>query len=191
MQADLTHAAEVLRQGGVCVLPTDTVYGLVASANNQAAVERVYTIKRRNPAKPCIILIADKEDLKQFGVPLSPKVVQELSRLWPGPVSVVLPCAQKAFSRLTRDTGSLAFRLPDSEPLRAFLRITGPLIAPSANPEGLPTAATVGEARAYFGDLVDCYVDGGELKNPPSALIALDESGAARVLRGTATYKSA
>lgn len=184
MQPDLTHATTLLRQGGICVIPTDTLYGLVAQANNKVAVERVYTTKHRDKTKPCIVLIADMVDLKKFKVSLSPNILKTLSRVWPGPVSVVLPCTQSQ-PHLDRDQGSLAFRLPNNQWLREFLRTTGPLVAPSANPEGSPPATTIAEARAYFGDAVECYVDGGTLQSDPSTLIAFDEKGSVTVLRGT------
>ncbi len=96
---------EQLRAGGVVVLPTDTLYGIVACALNEVAVQRVYDIKGRAPEKPCIILIADIADLSLFGITVDQLTSQLLSRLWPGPISIVLPCDKPEFTYLHRDFG--------------------------------------------------------------------------------------
>ncbi|PIR83295.1 hypothetical protein COU19_00995 [Candidatus Kaiserbacteria bacterium CG10_big_fil_rev_8_21_14_0_10_56_12] len=82
----------LLRGGAVGVLATDTLYGLVASALHEGAVTHVYRLKRRSPKKPCIILIASLDDLATFGIELSPAMREALTRYWPGPTSIVLPC---------------------------------------------------------------------------------------------------
>jgi len=157
-------------------MPTDTLYGLVASAENPEAVERVYRLKGRAPDKPCIILIGSSADLKKFGV--SPDKIDSklLAKLWPGPVSVIFPLPETSTEALTylhRGTNTLSFRLPQSVSLRAALKKTGPLIAPSANPENSRPATTIVGARRYFGDTIDFYVAGGKLTGQPSTLVAL------------------
>jgi L-threonylcarbamoyladenylate synthase len=183
---------EQLRAGGVVVLATDTLYGIVACALNEKAVQRVYDTKGRAPEKPCIILIADIGDLSLFGITVDQLTEQLINRLWPGPISIVLACDKPEFAYLHRGTKTLAFRLPADEEFRAFLRETGPLIAPSANPEGQPPAVTIEEAKAYFSDKVDFYLpaeavakegeDDGRLEGKPSTLVAI-ENGKVVVLR--------
>ncbi|MFA6446321.1 MAG: L-threonylcarbamoyladenylate synthase [Candidatus Paceibacterota bacterium] len=179
---DTEKTIQILLNGGVGVLPTDTIYGLVARALDQKAVDRVYKIKKRTPTKPFIILIADVKDLQLFEI--TPSVLScnyygkdkkdSLNDLvWPGPVSVVLPCNSPRFAYLRADSNTLAFRVPDDENLRLILRKTGPLIAPSANPEGFSPAKTIEEAKEYFADTVDFYNDGGVLDIQPSTLITI------------------
>lgn len=174
---------QTLSAGGVVVMPTDTVYGIVARAGNPTAVNRIYTIRKRNTDKPCIILIGSATDVQKFGVELTDAQREKVSKLWPGPVSISFPCPDDNFTYLHRGTKSLAFRLPSSEDLQSLLREVGPLIAPSANPEGLPVAKNVEIARGYFGDLVDFYLDGGDLIANPSKLIRLSADGNEEVLR--------
>ena len=81
----------ILHCGGVGVLPTDTLYGLVGSAFSKRTVQRIYKLRRRNPAKPMIILIGDISDLASFGIRLSPQIKKILHRVWPGKVSVIIP----------------------------------------------------------------------------------------------------
>lgn len=175
--------AELLRAGKVGVVPTDTLYGTVARAEDEAAVERVYALKQRAPEKPCIILIASLDDLTRFTVELSAQQRTALARYWPGPVSVVLSCGPQTPYYLHRGTHTLAFRLPDSQTLQETIKISGPLIAPSANPEGLPPATTLDEARAYFGAEVDFYVEGGMRTGAPSALVRLAADGTVEIIR--------
>lgn len=182
--------AEKLRHGAVGVIPTDTLYGLVASALDEDAVARVYALKGRTPTKPCIILISSVEDIAPLGVALSAAQQEAVSKYWPGPVSIALPCADSVPAYLQRGTGTLALRIPSDTRLRAFLKESGPLIAPSANPENLPPAATIAEARDYFGDTVDFYIEGGTRAGAPSALIACDERGAVTVLRRCSSVAS-
>ena len=178
-----TELIQTLSAGGVVVMPTDTVYGMVAKAENPTAVNRIYTIRKRNTDKPCIILVSKISDMEKFGIKLTNTQREALSKLWPGPVSIGFPCEGNDFAYLHRGTNSLAFRLPSSMELQLLLSATGPLIAPSANPEGLPVAGNINIAREYFGDLVDMYVDGGEVTATASKIIRLDEDGNMEVIR--------
>lgn len=177
-----------LQRGGVVILPTDTLYGIVGSALSRKTVERIYKLRRRNPKKPLIILIGSTADLKKFGIQPSSRIKKILKQWWPGKVSVILPIANRGgflrkFSYLHRGTGTLAFRLPDDSGLRSLLKKTGPLVAPSANLEGEPSAKTIRAAQKYFGDGVDGYVDVGRLNAKPSTLVQLDADGSCSVLR--------
>lgn len=157
-----------LRDGAVGIIPTDTVYGLVCSAHNQTAVERLYGLKSREH-KPGTVIAASIEQLVALGI--KRRYLQAVEHFWPGAVSVQIP---HDLSYLNQGTGRQAFRIPDDAPLREFLEQAGPLQTTSANSPGDPTANTVKEARAYFGDRVDFYVDGGDLsQNLPSTIIAI------------------
>jgi L-threonylcarbamoyladenylate synthase len=172
----------IIKSGGVGVLATDTLYGIVGSALDKSAVKKIYKLKKRSPNKPFIILISDVKNLGWFHIEPNNELVSKLSKYWPGPVSIVLPCPNKEFEYLHRGTNSLAFRLPAKKPLRQLLAQTGPLIAPSANPENLPPAQNIKEAKQYFGDKVDFYQK-GKVGNQPSKLIKLTGSEP-EVLRG-------
>ena len=174
--------SQILKAGGVAVIPTDTIYGIVGSALNKETVQKIYTLRKRQPSKPFIILISSLEDLKLFNVTLTSDLQALLSTLWPNKVSVILPCENKQFEYLHRGTNSLAFRLPDKKDLIELLKKTGPLVAPSANPEGEKEAKTVSEAKDYFGDSVYRYSDAGTLQSLPSTLVKIT-NGKLEVLR--------
>lgn len=180
----------MLKRGGLAVIPTDTLYGIVVRALDRKAVKQLYRLRRHTPHKPFIILISSREDLAAFGIQPTAAASRFLQRVWPGKVSVILPCTGKKFSYLHLGTKTLAFRLPQSRRVRSLLKKTGPLVAPSANTEGKRPAETVAQAKEYFGDAVRVYISAGRLKGKPSALVSLVSSGAKIVRKGSgAAYK--
>lgn len=177
----LTERINILKNGGIAVVPTDTIYGLVGQALKNKTVERIYKVRKRSPDKPFIILISSVSDLKKFGVKIDSKIKKILEKYWPGPVSVILDCDKK-LDYLHRGTNSLAFRLPNDDWLISILKKTGPLVAPSANLEGQNPALTIKQAKRYFSNNVDFYFDRGKIESEPSTLIKID-SGNIIVLR--------
>lgn len=167
-----------LRAGGVATLRTDTLYGIVAKADIQAAVERVYTIKGRTPTKSPIVLIASSAAMFDR---YPEDVLGSVGDLWPGTNSIIFP-STAAPEWITRGNASVAYRVPADATLRTLLAKTGPLIAPSANPEGSVPAMSAAEAEHYFGDAIDTYVDGGQVTDDtPSKLFRLTVNGLERL----------
>ena len=171
-----------IKNGDVGIMPTDTIYGIACSALNPAAVKRVYALKGRDTTKPPIVLISSKETLTLFGIRRE-EFEAEFAKYWPGPTTLVLPCADERFSYLHRGTGGIAFRLPAPVWLSEFLKGSGPVIAPSAIPQGLSPARNVAEAKSYFGDRVDFYIDRGETMGKPSSILSLLPHEWGRVIR--------
>jgi L-threonylcarbamoyladenylate synthase len=167
---------EKLKNRGVGVLATDTLYGIVGSALDESVVERIYKLKNRNSTKPLIILISAVNDLELFEIKINDELKEKLRLYWPGPTSVILPCSSNKFNYLHRGTKSLAFRIPNKRLLRKLLGQTGPLVAPSANPEGLPPAQTITQAKEYFGSKADFY-EKGNISGSASKLILISGNG--------------
>ncbi len=168
-----TELAETLRKGAVGIFPTDTLYGLVASALLPDAVRRVYALRKRNPKKPFIILIHNPADVARFGVRVGTTERTIVKKMWPGKVSIVLRSSGTKSRYLRAGGATLAFRVPASRTLRTFLRKSGPLVAPSANPGGKKPAYSIKEAERYFGDRVDFYCDKGRLSGKASMLVSI------------------
>jgi len=173
---------DTLNRDGIGVIPTDTVYGLVGKASSKKAVERIYEVKGRDLKKPLIILISSISNLTDFNIKLNKETKEILNRYWPGKVSIILPCKSKGLEYLHRGTNSLAFRLPNNKELKDFIKKTGPLVAPSANPEGKEIASNIKEAQSYFKNSIDFYLDGGEINSSPSAIISV-QNGEVILLR--------
>lgn len=184
------EAKDLLKPGAIGVIPTDTVYGLAARAADQAAVDRLYKLKGRT-VKPGTIIAADMRQLEDLG--LKHRYLKAVEQFWPDAVSVVIACANPALAYLHLNKNSLAVRIPNDTKLLELLHQTGPLLTSSANAPGQKPAATVDQAKGYFGDKVDFYINGGNLSNrqPSTVIRIVDDAvdvlrqGAAKVPDGT------
>ena len=94
---NFSSASTILKRGGLAVIPTDTIYGIVARALDRKAVKRLFALRRKTSLKPFVILIDNISRLKKFGVTLDAKQKKFLNGVWPGKVSVIFPCAKKNF----------------------------------------------------------------------------------------------
>ena len=177
---DNDELINILNGGGIGVLPTDTVYGLVARAADPVAIKKMYDIKKRAD-QPGTLIASSINDLVKLG--LDSSQLSLAAKFWPGQISVVTNADNVAvYLKQTRD--SLAVRIPDDPSLSRLLAQTGPLMTTSANVPGQPTSSTIAEAKAYFGDKVDFYVDGGTItNNQPSTIIGLNEHADVVVFR--------
>ncbi len=165
---------EIILADGVGVMPTDTLYGIVASVYSEEAINKIYSLKGRDADKGLIVLISSLADLDIFGIEISRKAKSFLKKYWPGKLSVVFPFDKTLFPYLDRADGTLAIRWPKKKDLIEFIKETGPLVAPSANPQGLPPAKKMEEAQNYFGNNIDFYINGGEIDSQPSTLIKIE-----------------
>lgn len=168
--------AEALRApGGVAVVPTETVYGLVSPVGD-AGSERIYALKHRSGNKKLGWFVGDWRTLETYGVRLTSTVLKLAERFMPGAITVIAP---------TEDGGSIGFRVPDHPFLSALLtEIGGPLLQTSANLSGSPDSLTLDDALAGLDGEVDVAVDGGAL--PPGSLASTvvdARTDAPRILR--------
>ena len=162
---------EILKNGGVGIIPTDTVYGITCSVFNKEALERLFKIKGRDENKPPVVLISSVEELNLFGIEVNDQAKIFMKKFWPGKVSIIFDIKSEL---LYLDKGlGLAVRFPNDENILKFLRQTGPLATSSANVQGQPPAKNINEAKNYFNKEVDFYEDGGELNSEPSTLVRI------------------
>lgn len=167
-------ARRLLVPGSVGIIPTDTVYGLVARAADHAAVERLYGLKSREH-KPGTVIAASIDQLVELGIPR--RYLKAVEQFWPGAVSVVIPCGAE-LDYLHLGKNSLAVRLPEDKNLPELLAQTGALLTTSANHPGESVAKKLAEAKKYFGDNVDFYSDGGDLstRSPSTIIRVVDDA---------------
>ena len=170
----------LLSKGGVAVIPTDTVYGIVSRYDLPEAVNKVRRLKHRDKDQAFIVLCANSDQVKQVGV--SDKTLEKTKKYWPGKVSIVMTPSVK-YPDISGNLEGIAFRIPNNTDLHDLLLATGPLVAPSANPKGLDPALTIQQAIDYFGNSVDVYVDGGEAISQPSKLIKIHSDGHEEIIR--------
>ncbi|MEO8785025.1 MAG: L-threonylcarbamoyladenylate synthase [Candidatus Saccharimonadales bacterium] len=178
---------EALKQGAVGILPTDTIYGLVCRAADQAAVNRLYNLKPRE-AKTGTLVAASIEQLVELG--FKARYLKPVANYWPNPISVVVP-TEPSIDYLDKGLGTQPVRIPKHPVLQKLLQQTGPLITTSVNLPGQPEANTTAEAQNYFGNQVDFYVDGGDLSGqPPSTVIRVVDDAVDILRQGAVTINS-
>src|SRR5687768_14960095 len=158
----LIRAAELLRQGEVVALPTETVYGLAANALNAQAVAQIYKLKDRPAFNPIILHVSDV-DMARKCVREWPPLAQKLAdAFWPGPLTLVLPRAQQIPDIVTAGGSTVGIRWPRHPLMLEVIRLCGfPLAAPSANRSGELSPTTAEHVRKSFGDSLPLIVDGG------------------------------
>lgn len=169
----------LIQPGAVLVIPTDTVYGIVARVTDRDAVARLYALKSRE-RKPGTLIAADVAQLVVLG--LDAGDLAAVRAYWPGPVSAIVKAGDE-LDYVHQGLHSLAVRVPANSPLQALLRQTGPLLTSSANQPGEPPAVDILHAQSYFGDAVDAYIDGGALPDALPSTIVRIENGALTVVR--------
>jgi L-threonylcarbamoyladenylate synthase len=169
--------AEWLRQGGVAVVPTDTVYGLAARPAEVAAVRTIYRLKGRPEGMHLPVLAATVDQVRSLGVAFTP-AAQALARdWWPGPLTLAFGFdLQRDRPDWLQGRTEVAVRIPAHSFLRAILQQTGVLVVTSANPHGAPTPRTANEVAGALGSAVELVVDGGALQDVPSTLVNVNGS---------------
>lgn len=152
------RALDLLREGGVVALPTDTVYGLCAVAADRAAVERIYEIKARDPAQPIPLFVASIEQAELI-VDMNDAARALAARFWPGALTIVLRKKPRYESRALAGGASAGVRVPDDAALREIAAQLGPLTGTSANIAGREECHTAAEVLAQLSGVVDLVVD--------------------------------
>ena len=184
------EAAEVLRAGGLVVLPTDTVYG-VAAALDERAIERIFAAKQR-PAERAVPVLLSSADAAPLVTRDFPEAARKLAAaFWPGPLTIAVPRRDDLPRNLTQQS-TVAVRVPDHAAARAVIAAAGGALAvTSANRSDEPPACTVEDAIAALGEHVALYLDGGPCSGGvPSTVITL-EAGEPHVLRRGPIHESA
>ncbi|MBK0330366.1 threonylcarbamoyl-AMP synthase [Brachybacterium sp. MASK1Z-5] len=157
----LQAAQDALSDGGLIVLPTDTVYGIGADAFTPDAVQALLDAKDRGRDAPPPVLVGDPAVLLGLAVDV-PEYAERLTEaFWPGALTLILTAQPSLNWDLGETRGTVALRMPDDEVTLELLRRTGPLAVSSANRHGKPAALSIMDAATQLGDRVDVYLDGG------------------------------
>lgn len=181
--ADCRSLAALVREGGVIVLPTDTVYGIGTIATRPEAITRLLAAKGRDRQMPPPVLVPTAASIDELCVNVPDAAYRLAKAYWPGGLTLILEARPDLGWDLGDTNGTLAVRMPDHEATLALLAATGPMAVTSANTTGNPPAISIDEARGYFADRVDAYVDGGQSRVGTSSSIIDLAHGQARALR--------
>jgi L-threonylcarbamoyladenylate synthase len=176
-------AARAVQQGGLVILPTDTVYGIGADAFDHAAVQALLDAKGRGREMPPPVLVSAVTTLEALASGVPSYVESLTEEFWPGALTLVCTQQPSLTWDLGETHGTVAVRMPDHEVALALLERTGPLAVSSANLTGRPAATDAADADAMLGDRVDVVLDGGTSPQAEASTI-LDVRGATpRLLR--------
>ena len=160
---EIKKAADVLKNGGLVGIPTETVYGLGANALDEEAVKSVFVAKGRPQDNPLIVHISDFDEIYDLveEVPESAKKLAE--KYWPGPMTIILKKSDKIPDVVSAGLDTVAIRLPEHEIARAIIRQAGvPIAAPSANVSGSPSPTSAQNVFEDMNGKIPLIVDGGE-----------------------------
>jgi L-threonylcarbamoyladenylate synthase len=165
-------AVEVLREGGVVALPTDTVYGIAVSLTTPGGIERLFHVKRRPPDKGIMLLLDDAAQAAEAGI-LTPGAAALATACWPGGLTVVVPQRPDVPwpAVLTGGTPTIGLRVPAHDSPRTLARGVGPLPTTSANVSGLAEATDAQGILGQLGDAIDLVLDGGPAHGGPASTV--------------------
>jgi L-threonylcarbamoyladenylate synthase len=169
----IEDVARIIIGGGVVVYPTETVYGLGASASNEQAILRVFKIKKRPLEKPIFLAVSSLDMLEKVA-DVSRSDLRLLDRLLPGPVSVLAKRRSTVPDVLTAMSPLVGIRFPDHEIALDIIDATGPITSTSANITGHPSPVSASEVSHEVAESADLVIDGGMCTYAkPSTLVDL------------------
>ncbi len=162
LMTDIEQALHFLKAGQLVAIPTETVYGLGADADNAQAVERVYAAKNRPTYNPLIIHIAKAEAMRNWAINIPDRAWSLAKACWPGPLTLILERHPRVSKMITAQQETVALRIPHHPLTLALLnQFQGGIVAPSANPYGYLSPTTAEHVRKVLGHKVDYVLDGG------------------------------
>jgi L-threonylcarbamoyladenylate synthase len=183
---DIKNSLKVLREGGVIVYPTDTIWGLGCDATNVKAVEKVFSIKARSESKSLIILVDGESMLERYAADI-PEIVFELISVSDTPITIIYPAGKNLAGGVCSDDGSVGIRIC-SEPFCSELisRFRKPIVSTSANISGMPAPGNfdeIEEAIKESAGYVVTYRQDDRQKYKPSPIIQIDKNGSFKIIR--------
>jgi len=151
---DIKEAADILRDGGLVIIPTETVYGIAANSANKQTIEKLSEIKKRAKDKPFSLHLAFKGDIEKYASDILPAAYRLIENFWPGPLTLILK---------DKNNGKVGVRIPNHRIALAIIREADvPVVCPSANLSGNKPPHTIEEALKDLKGLVELAVDTGE-----------------------------
>lgn len=180
----IEEAAEIIKNGGIVVFPTETVYGIAANGLNEEAVKKIYIAKQRKQEKPLILLISNEEMLEKITEKISEVEAKLIEAFWPGPLTLILNKKLCVPSVVTGGQETVGVRMTSGEIARKLIDACGvPLTAPSANISGKPSGTKVEKIFEELKDRVDSIIDAGNSKDEIESTIVKVIDGVPNILR--------
>ena len=183
---DIRTAADILSNGGLVAMPTETVYGLAADALNGSAVKRIFEAKGRPMDNPLIVHVARFEDISRLGLvsEIPEKALLLAERFWPGPLTIIMPKGKVIPDEVSAGLDTVAVRIPSHPVAQRLLRVSGlALAAPSANTSGKPSPTTAEHVADDMDGRIEAILDGGACGVGVESTVLTLADGTPRILR--------
>lgn len=172
MKENIDNIVERLEKGEIIITPTDTVYGIIADAYNQEAINKIFIAKERSYEKPFLVLISNIEMLDDIVLGVDEFTKQIINKFWPGPLTILFEKKDKISDLVTANSKYVAVRFPNNKNLNDIVeKLKRPVVAPSANISGKPSAHSYEDLEESLKNKVDYIIDDGVLKGCESTLI--------------------
>ena len=176
------RAADVLRQGGLVAFPTDTVYGVGASAFDEGTVKRLFALKGRNTDKAIAVLLASADDLPRVIAGLTPLGRRLAGAFWPGPLTLILP-KHPDLPEAVSSLPTVGVRVPNHPLARAILSEAGPTAVTSANRSGEKDPVSAADVLAGLKNCIQLLIDGGSTPGGIPSTVVDCTGDAPKILR--------
>ncbi len=190
-ESTVSRAAEILKNGGIVAVPTETVYGLAANAGDISAVRKVFAAKGRPQDNPLIVHIADISELESVAAEIPERAYRCAEKFWPGPFTMVLKRSEKIPAEVSAGLDTVAVRMPSDKTARDIIRKSGlPLAAPSANTSGRPSPTAAAHVIEDLDGKIDAVVMAGDCEvGVESTVVSLCTSPPRLLRPGAVTYE--
>lgn len=180
----LQEVANIIRQGGIIVFPTETVYGIGTNGLDSKSISKLYHVKQRPLNKPISLLVSSLEMVKAVTENISDIEYKLMEAFFPGPLTIILKKNKLVPNNLTNNTDTVGIRLPDNIIARKLIEYANvPIATPSANISGRSSGTNIQDIIKDFGDKVDYYIDGGPSKLGIGSTIVKIEDNKPLILR--------
>lgn len=180
----LKEVADVIKNGGIVVFPTETVYGIGVNGLNKDAVKRLYEVKQRPVDKAISLLVSNIDMIEQVAKDITELEYALIKEFFPGPLTIILNKKNIVPDIVTAGGGTVGVRMPQNETALKLIEYAGvPLATPSANISGNPSGTELNTIMNEFKENVDCYIDGGKSKIGVASTIVQVIDGQPHILR--------
>lgn len=181
---DLIEIGKIIKNGGLVVFPTETVYGIGADSNNKLAVEKIFKAKGRPQDNPLIVHISNYDMLNKFTCNISDIEKKLMDTFWPGPFTIILKSNGKLPINVTAGLDTVGVRMPDNDIALSIIEESNtPIAAPSANVSGRPSGTNIKDIYDELNNKVDAFVDGGDTNIGIESTVVKVDNNVVNILR--------
>ena len=173
----MSNVVDVIKNGGIVIMPTDTIYGIVGDATNEDVIKKVFDLKRRDGSKAMLMLVSDIKMLQEYVVDINEEENKLIKSFWPGPLTIIFK-KKNISDLLTGGLDTVGIRCPSDERLLNIIRELGrPVLSTSVNVSGNEQATKIDMIDNEILSNVDLVIDEGECNKVASTIIVVDNNG--------------